>query len=250
MILTISSLKGGVAKTTTTIFLAQALAARGHRVLVVDLDHNNNLTDYALRGASLEDIEGKNIRHVLTGKAPLVSSIWRIVLGSDLPIDIIPATPSLATVGKELALDSNPMATSSAVLRLRSGLRKLDYDYILIDTPPALTIELTAGLYAADLVIVPISASRWTVQGYQVIASEVARVEDAGLPVPRMLALPSMVTEKEAEALQAQEAWTASRAFIRRDQAIKAAATFGRALTAGTIAAKAFEELAGEVCNA
>lgn len=239
MILALSSLKGGVAKTTTTIFLAQALAARGHRVLVVDLDHNNNLTDYYLRKADEVRIGEQNIRHVLTGGLSLPWCIW-----PESPVAIIPATPSLATVGIELA--TNP----AAILRLRAGLRRLDYDYILIDTPPALTIELTAGLYAADLVIVPISASRWTVQGYQVIESEVARVEDAGIPAPRMLALPSMVTETEAATLRDAPYWKATRTAIYRDAPIKAAASEGRALREGTKAAGWFAALAEEVSNA
>jgi len=241
MILTISSLKGGVGKTSTAIFLAQAMVNRGHRVLVVDLDHNNNLTDYFLRGASLDEIDGKNIREVLTGKAALPSAIWKLVLGPDMPMDIIPATPSLATIGIECA--SNP----ASVLRLRSALRKLDYDHVIIDTPPALTLELTAGLYAADMVIVPVSASRWTVQGYQVIASQIAGVEDAGIKMPRIVALPSMVTAMQAEVLQNVEIWDCLRSSIRRDVAIATAASEGRVLRAGTHADGWFDELAGEV---
>lgn len=236
MILTISSLKGGVGKTTTAIFLAQALTTRGHRVLCVDLDHNNNLTDYWLRDYPEQLIVDRNIRHVLTGALKPDAAIH----ARDL-FDIIPATPSLATVGLELSRDP------AGVLRLRSGLRKLDYDYVIIDTPPALTIELTAGLYAADLVLVPVSASRWTVQGYQVIESEVARVEDAGLPAPRMLAIPSMVTEVQAVALREVPIWQASRTAIYRDATIQAAASEGRALREGTRARGWFEELASEV---
>lgn len=238
MILTTSSLKGGVGKTSLTIFLAQALARQGHRVLVVDLDHNNNLTDYMLRDADAEGIEHSNIRHVLTGarKVDDGMTVWHTPLG-----DIIPATPSLATVGIECA--SNP----AAVLRLRSGLRKLDYDYILIDTPPALTIELTAGLYAADLVLVPLSASRWTVQGYDVIAEEVARVEDAGIQAPRMLAVASMVTPTQEAALREIGAWTMASQAIYRDATIQAATTEGRALRDGTRASGWFDELAREV---
>ena len=235
MTLTTSSLKGGVGKTTLSIFLAQALRSMGQSVLSIDLDHNNNLTDYWLREGDASKIEDRNIRHVLTGKQRLEDAIWRLV-----DMDIIPATPSLATIGIELA--NNPMR----ILALRAGLRKLDYDYILIDTPPALTIELTAGLYAADVVLVPVSASRWTVQGYQVIEGEVARVEDAGLPIPRMLALPSMVTEVQARVLQDSSHWTATRTAIYRDAPIQAAASEGRALREGTRAARWFDELAQE----
>jgi chromosome partitioning protein len=239
MILTISSLKGGVGKTTIAVFLAQALRQGGHRVLSVDLDHNNNLTDYYLReGFDCEAIEARNIRHVLTGKASLDSAVRHVPLG-----DVIPATPSLSTVGYELAHDPG------AVLRLRSGLRKLEYDYVIIDTPPALTLELTAGLYAADVVLVPVSASRWTVQGYQVIAAEVARVEESVGVSPRMLAVPSMVSPAEEVDLRTvgDGVWTLTATAIRRDPAIRAAASEGRALRGGTHGARAFAALGVEV---
>jgi chromosome partitioning protein len=243
MIITVSSLKGGVGKTTIAAFLAQALAARGMRVLVVDLDHNNNLTDYCLRNYEAEDIDARNIRHVLNGSVKIDSAIWLGMQpeGDARALDIIPATPSLATVGLEMARDP------AGVLRLRSGLRRLDYDHVIVDTPPALTLELTAGLYAADLVLVPVSASRWTVQGYQVIEGEVSRVEDAGLAVPRMLAVPSMVSEVEAASIREVPIWRATAASIRRDPSIRSAASEGRALRDGTHGAEWFAALAAEV---
>ena len=236
MTITISSLKGGVGKTTLSIFLAQALRLLGQSVLSIDLDHNNNLTDYYCRNTPSELLTAANIRHALTGSARLDA----VIHGTDLG-DIIPATPELATVGLELSRDP------AAVLRLRSALRRLDYDVIVIDTPPALTLELTAGLYAADMVLVPVSASRWTVQGYQIIEAEIARMEDSGIPLPRVLAVPSMVSKVEAEALQAAEFWQACSVAIGRDPSIRAEAPEGRELRTGTQARYAFMELAGEV---
>jgi chromosome partitioning protein len=232
-IYTISSLKGGVGKTTLSIFLTQALRSLGLLVLAVDLDHNNNLTDYYFRNFDDEQIEGRNIRHALTGALKLEQVIHAN--------DAIPATPTLATVGLELSRDP------AGVLRLRSALRRLDYDAVVIDTPPALTLELTAGLYAADVVLVPVSASRWTVQGYQVIEAEVQRVGDSGLPVPAILAVPSMVTEAEGTVLQQADIWQATRCMIRRDPAIRSAATEGRELRIGTHGRNAFLELADEL---
>jgi ATPases involved in chromosome partitioning len=248
MIITVSSLKGGVGKTTLTAFLAQALKAMGKKVLVVDLDHNNNLTDYALREVGTEQIEARNIRQVLTHKATAQECIWsgresRDGISTMGPFgDIIPATPSLAQVGYELAMDGG------AVLRFRKNMRDLEcYDFVLIDTPPSLCIELSAGLYAADMVLVPVSASRWTVQGYQVIEAEVVKIGDTLGKAPRMLAVPSMVSESEAETLREVEIWKATATSIRRDPSIRAAASEGRALREGTIAAEAFRALAEEV---
>jgi chromosome partitioning protein len=235
-VITVSSLKGGVGKTTLSVFLAHAVRETGARVLVVDLDHNNNLTDLHLREGSIDDIEGRNIRYALNGAMRIDATIWKSGRG-----DIIPATPSLATIGLELSRDP------ASILRLRSGLRRLEYDYIIIDTPPALTLELTAGLYACDLVLVPVSSSRWTVQGYRVIADEVARVADGIGSAPEMIAVPSMVTEAEADVIQSAGIWKAAGTSIRRDPSIKNAASEGRFLRAGTSGAERFAALAAEV---
>ena len=67
-IITIASLKGGVGKSTLAIFLSQALAQLNTRVLVIDADPNNNMTDYFLRKIPSEEIESRNLYHVLAGK--------------------------------------------------------------------------------------------------------------------------------------------------------------------------------------
>lgn len=239
MILTISSLKGGVGKTTIAAYLAQALREAGKRVLCVDLDHNNNLTDFHLRNlddATAEGIEEANVRHLLTCKRPASAVLWPSPMG-----DIIPATLMLATVGIELA--QNPML----LLGFSSQIKALGYDHVIIDTPPSLGVEMTAGLLAADVVLVPVSSSRWALQNFTVTENEARKVELAGRPMPRMIAVPSMVTETEAAMLQDVPAWTASKAAIRRDPAVKQAASDGRRLTLGTIAARTFESLAAEV---
>lgn len=237
-IITISSLKGGVGKTTLAVFIARALAATGARVLCVDLDHNNNLTDYWLRTVTADGIESANVMHALTRSLVLEGVTWDT---ADPDIKVIPATPSLSRIGIELSRDQG------AAMRLRSGLRRLDYDYVIVDTPPSLSLELTLGLYAADLVLVPISASRWTVQGYQIIGDEVAAVAESTGIAPAILAVPSMVTEKEAAALREADAWECTEAAVYRDATIKAAASEGRALREGTKAAAWFDALAGEV---
>lgn len=243
-IITISSLKGGVGKTTLACFIARALAACGSRVLCVDLDHNNNLTDYWLRTYPENVLTARNILHVLTRSLTIDDATFeRHIDESRGCIDVIPATPSLSRIGIELSRDQG------AAMRLRGGLKRLDYDYVFIDTPPSLTLELTLGLYAADMVLVPISASRWALQGFRIIADEVAAVAESTGIAPKLLAVPSMVTEAETQAIQAADGWTCSRTAILRDATVKDAASKGRSLREGTKAAEWFKALAGEVAR-
>jgi len=72
---------------------------------------------------------------------------------------------------------------------------------VLIDTPPSLTFEFRAALLAADVVIVPVSYSIWTVRALNILRDEISKVEDLRGRAPKLIAVPCMVTEKEVEKL-------------------------------------------------
>lgn len=148
-IITVASLKGGAGKTTIAVFLARAFRELNKQVLVVDLDHNNNLTDYFLRGKDPEELENLNVYHVLTGRKNIQDCIYESSDTTD--IDVLPCTISLNKIGSELARDPG------ALLRFGPQLKKLSYDIVIIDTPPALCFELSAGLYASHVVLSPLS---------------------------------------------------------------------------------------------
>ena len=99
-----------------------------------------------------------------------------------------------------------------------------------IDTPPDLGIELTLALYAADLVIVPVGLSRWTVAAYEVIADEVRAVQETTGCALRILALPDIVTEREAESLRKILTCPMTHATIFKSAAIRMLTNTGKAL--------------------
>lgn len=143
--------KGGVGKSTTALMVGVGLAKKGHKVLFIDLDAQGNLT-YTLR-ATLNS--GYNALKVLQNPVTVNEQIEHLA-----ECDIIASTPSLAgadsiitEVGKEY--------------RLREALDILkgNYDYCIIDTPPALGILTVNALTACDGVIIPAQADLFSLQG-------------------------------------------------------------------------------------
>lgn len=236
-IIVAASIKGGVGKTSTAVFLAQALVTRGHHVLAVDGDHNNNLTDFFLRDVDPKVLESRNVYHVLSGKQDPKEAFFP----TDPGPSVLPATPTLARAAAELGQDPGTL------LRFPAALRRLDFQYIVIDTPPALGFELRAALYCADLVLVPVAFTRWTVQGFGLLEYEFQRVIQTLGTSPLLRALPSICTLKEVELLRTVNSWCLTQSTILKSSAIKTASNYGKPLKEGTQSWNDFSALAAEV---
>jgi chromosome partitioning protein len=144
--------KGGVAKTTTTLNLGVALAEKGHKVLLVDLDPQGNLT--MSQGFNPDSIE-RSMFDVLVHKLPITEIV------ETAEVDVAVASIDLA--GAELALSSmigRERALEKALLPVREV-----YDYILIDTPPSLGLLTINAFVAADGVIVPVQCEYLSLRG-------------------------------------------------------------------------------------
>jgi chromosome partitioning protein len=140
----IANNKGGVGKTTTAVNLAAGLARLNQRVLVVDLDGQANAT-YALTGR-VHPVP--SIYDVLVGTRKLDTVIWQT---NEENVWIVPADGRLQQADVEMA------ARPGREFRLARALAGLEYDYIIIDTPPALGVLTQNALAASNDVLVPIA---------------------------------------------------------------------------------------------
>lgn len=165
-IISIANQKGGVGKTATTTNLGASLYGLGHRVLVVDMDPQGNLSSSF--GPALYT-ESTIADALLDRKVALPRvSIYR----EPGALDLVPASISLATA--EAAL----MNKLGRELRLRDQLGTVlgEYDFILIDTPPSLGLLTINSLAAAQLVLVPTEARFFSLQGLQMLQESIDEI--------------------------------------------------------------------------
>lgn len=168
-ILAITNQKGGVGKTTTSVNLAASLAASGKHVLLVDLDPQANAT----MGSGVNKQKVKNtVYHVLMGD----QEIQHVRVSSPQgKYDLIPANRDLAGAEVEMVEFSQREARLKAALEAIAG----DYDYILIDCPPALNILTLNGLCAAHAVMIPMQCEYYALEGLSDLVNTIKRVRNS-----------------------------------------------------------------------
>jgi chromosome partitioning protein len=164
--LAVTNQKGGVGKTTTSVNLAASLAESGRRVLLVDLDPQGNAT----MGSGV-DKRGltQTVYQVVLGLADAAAVRLRSEKGG---YDLLPANRDLA--GAEIEL----IELEQRETRLKDALAPLaaDYDFILLDCPPALNMLTVNGLVAADAVMIPMQCEYYALEGLSDLVNTVKRV--------------------------------------------------------------------------
>ena len=194
MIVAIANQKGGVGKTTTAINLAAALAAKGLKTLLVDLDTQANSS---MTFIEIHDLE-RTVYDVLAEPDSEVKEIIQPVDGTE-NLFIAPSTIALAKIESKL------LGELDSYYRLKDAIKNIrnKYDYIIIDTPPTLGIITVNALVASTHVLIPIQASYFALEGTDDLLETIDKVKMRANP--RLQILGALLTLFDKRTLLAKD---------------------------------------------
>ena len=170
-VISVINQKGGVGKTTTVINLASALAQKGKRILVVDLDPQGNATTGL--GKSNND-ESNSIYNVLIGKTSVQNAIQKSNIKN---LDLIGSNVNLSGLEVETANDANRAFLLKKILLNENQSLIRRYENIFIDCPPSLSLLTVMSLVLADDLLIPLQTEFFALEGISQLVKTIDRIK-------------------------------------------------------------------------
>lgn len=162
-VVSVINIKGGVAKTTSTVNIAALLASKLNKVLIVDLDPQANATKYL----NMYSGSNKGTYEALRGEEvqPLKTSF---------KVDLLPSNIRLILSESEILSDTR----KSRENRMKKWINKQQYDYVFIDCPPSLGTLTTNALVASDYVLVPLKIDKFALDGFEYLLNSIEEIKE------------------------------------------------------------------------
>lgn len=186
-ILSIVNNKGGVGKTTSTIFMGELLALLGKKVLLVDTDESANLSmilghlqeDSQNVVNGLEPPEKNNISEVYRYRLRTEEEVKKCIQPVKRGLDLIPSSKRFSMIPDQLLLQSIKQSQNNNII-LKRALQSVsgDYDYIIIDTAPRNDIIIINSLTASDYVVIPVRSEGVSFKGFKETITRLADLKE------------------------------------------------------------------------
>lgn len=182
-VITVTNQKGGTGKTSTSLFLSYGLAFKGYKVLLIDLDSQADASFST--GVSYD--ETKTSLEVILGDADIQETIVPVPAKQKIKLDLIPASGNLASLDIQLV----KRQLIDAQYNLTEALKpfKENYDFIIIDTPPAISMAVLNALTASNYVIVPTQADIYGLKGLGKLAGTISSIQRHSNPDIKVLGI-------------------------------------------------------------
>lgn len=185
-VITITNVKGGVSKSTVSIFTALQLADRGFKTLLIDMDgHHNSTSSHFISDYNIA--ENKSIYRILKEQITPDEAIYQI----NENLSLIPASYELTQIDSELT----GAETTFLLRELLSDTIK-QFDFIIIDTPPELTRATELALTISNTVIIPTQLEKWSIKAIYITLEKIKKIQKyINNSLTEILILPTFVKQ-------------------------------------------------------